>query len=74
MASIFPHNMHRITIELLTEDAIQKVQHLEKLNIVRVISSEAPAIKINREWAGSLSKETAQRMLNSLDRSRSEWS
>jgi len=73
MTSFALKNMQRITIELLTEDAIQRVKKLEEQNIVRVITPAIQKKKSRRKWAGSLSKETARRMLESLDKSRNEW-
>ena len=73
MTSFALKNMRRITIELLTEDAIQRVKKLEEQNIVRVITPTIQKNKSRRKWAGSLSKETAKRMLESLDQSRNQW-
>jgi len=67
--------MRTITVELINEQALQLLEQLEQLQILRLIKdSDTPTSSPNkRQWAGSLSKETAQNMLHQLDQSRNEW-
>lgn len=65
--------MKLITVELLNENALKLLQQLEKLNILRLVLPQTKKEPIKRKWAGSISKETAQKMLESTDQSRNEW-
>ncbi|TAK35609.1 MAG: hypothetical protein EPO28_14545 [Saprospiraceae bacterium] len=62
-----------ITVELLNESALKLLQQLEQLNILRVVSEKAPPKPKQKQWAGSISKETASDMLQKLQESRNEW-
>lgn len=66
--------MQFITVELLNENALKLLQQLEKLKILRlVVVRKKPNDESPRKWAGSLSKETAQRMLDNIQHSRNQW-
>ncbi|HMQ64234.1 MAG TPA: hypothetical protein PKE06_26360 [Flavilitoribacter sp.] len=65
--------MQTITVELLNEKALILLQQLEQLNILRLVSNKDKTEVTKRKWAGSLSKETAEKMLHELDKSRDEW-
>lgn len=65
--------MQIVTVELLNDNALTLLQQLEQLNIVRLIAEKDQSNKLERQWAGSLSKETANKMLDQLDQSRAEW-
>ncbi len=67
--------MQRITIELLHERALQLIQQLEQLHLVRMIP-DSPAVTAPHPldpWGGSISRQTAVRLLQQLDASREEW-
>lgn len=66
-------DMQVITVELLNDDALALLRQLEQLNILRLISSDKKKSKPKRLWAGSISKETAIKMLEHTQESRSEW-
>jgi hypothetical protein len=66
--------MQIITVELINDNALTLLQQLEQLNILRLVaikkqSTEQP----KRKWAGSISKETATKMLQYVEQSRNEW-
>ena len=66
--------MQIITIELLNDNALTLLQQLEQLNILRLIATKKePTEQPKRQWAGSISKETANKMLQYVDKSRNEW-
>ncbi len=65
--------MQTITVELLNEKALILLQQLEQLNILRLVGNKDKTETAKRKWAGSLSKETAEKMLHELDKSRDEW-
>ncbi|MCO6485968.1 MAG: hypothetical protein J5I41_09375 [Saprospiraceae bacterium] len=66
--------MQTITIELLNEHALKLLQQLERLNILRlVVAKKKSSQQPKRQWAGSISKETAKRMLSNVEESRNEW-
>jgi hypothetical protein len=66
--------MQIVTIELLNDNALTLLQQLEQLNILRLVASKKePVEKPKRKWAGSLSKETATKMLQYVEQSRNEW-
>ena len=66
--------MKIIKVELVNEKALTLLKQLEKLNILRLVpaknqKSEQP----KRQWAGSISKKTANKMLQDVEKSRKEW-
>lgn len=66
--------MQIITVELINEDALNLLQQLEQLNILRLLSNKKqPRIQTKRKWAGSISKETANKMLQYVEQGRNEW-
>ena len=65
--------MSIITIELLNENALTLLQQLEKLNILRLVSSKVSTNNTPRKWAGSISKTTTANLLNQLNQNRNEW-
>jgi len=65
--------MQIVTIELLNDQAFELLQQLEQLNILRLVGTKKPQDKPKRQWAGSISKETAQKMLQEVEQSRGEW-
>ena len=65
--------MRIVTIELLNENALKLLQQLEQLDILRFVSKSEEQGSPKRKWAGSLSKETANKLLQQTEQSRSEW-
>jgi len=65
--------MQIITVELLNDNALNLLRQLEQLKILRLVTTESQAEKPMRQWAGSISKETAAKMLQEVDQSRNEW-
>ncbi|RMG82811.1 MAG: hypothetical protein D6714_10740 [Bacteroidetes bacterium] len=66
--------MQIITVELINDNALTLLQQLEQLNILRLVAvKKQTAEQPKRQWAGSISKETATKMLQHVEQSRSEW-
>ena len=66
--------MQIITIELLNDNALDLLRQLEQLNILRLrTDAEHKEALPKRQWSGSISKETANKMLQFTDQSREEW-
>ncbi len=66
--------MKTVTIELLNEEALLLLKQLEQLNILRLLKSDAStATPNNKEWAGSISKESAKKMLQKTEQERNDW-
>lgn len=66
--------MRIITVELINDKALTLLQQLEQLNILRlVVAKKQPTGQPKRRWAGSISKETATKMLQHVEQSRNEW-
>jgi hypothetical protein len=65
--------MKIITIELLNDEALKLIKHLEILKILRLVNENKQTNTTKRRWAGSLSKETASKMINHVNESRNEW-
>ncbi len=66
--------MQIITVELLNDNALPLLQQLEQLNILRLIDAKKQGNdQPRRLWAGSISEETADKMLQHLNESRDEW-
>lgn len=65
--------MQIITVELLNDHALNLLRQLEQLKILRLVTTENQTDKPTRQWAGSISKETAAKMLQEVDQSRNEW-
>ncbi len=66
--------MQIITVELINDNALTLLQQLEQLNILRLVNTKNQTVKQpKRRWAGSISQETASKMLKHLEQSRSEW-
>jgi len=68
--------MRTVTVELLSDKALALLQQLEQLQILRFVQVKKRATKKNmtkRKWGGSISKITANKMLQYTEQSRSEW-
>ncbi len=59
-----------IKVELLSDKAMAL---LEQLNILRLIKVDDSTKELKRQWAGSITKETASQLLESVEKSREEW-
>jgi len=62
-----------VKVELLNDKALALLQQLEQLNILRLVKGDDSAKAPKRQWAGSISKETASELLEYVDQSRKEW-
>lgn len=62
-----------IKVELLSDKALALLQQLEQLNILRLVKVDDSIKEPNRQWVGSISRETASGLLESLEQSREEW-
>jgi len=66
--------MRLVTVELLNDKALALLRQLEQLKVLRlVLPGRKETDEPKRQWAGSISKETASKMLRSLNQSRNEW-
>lgn len=66
--------MQILRIEILNDEAVVLLQQLEKMNLLRITSTEqGKAQKSQRRWAGSLSKETTEKLLEHAKEVRNEW-
>lgn len=65
--------MQVITVELLNDKALKLLQQLESLNVLRLVTPKKKNIVTKRKWVGSISKQTAQKMLSFTEQSRQEW-
>ena len=65
--------MRIITIELINDKVLNLLKQLEQLNFLRLISSQPELKPTSKNWAGTLSQETARKMLQNIEKSRSEW-
>jgi hypothetical protein len=63
--------MQIITIELLNDETMALLQQLEQLKLLRLIKPKEKSTK--RSWSGSISKNTGEQMLLSVEKSRNEW-
>jgi hypothetical protein len=64
-----------VTIELYNQSALQLLKQLEEMNILKLIVPVKKTVERpkKRRWAGSISRETGDKMLNYLEKSRNEW-
>lgn len=66
--------MQIVTVELTNDNALTLLQQLEQLHILRLISTKRQTGQLaQRRWSGSISKETATKMLQYAEQSRNEW-
>ena len=65
--------MRIITIELINDKVLNLLKQLEQLNLLKLIPSQPESKPKNRNWAGTLSQETAGKMLQNVEESRNEW-
>jgi len=67
------NSMQIISIELLNDNALSLLKELEALNVLRLVKTEESPKPPKRKWSGSLSDETADKMLAYVEKSREEW-
>ncbi|MCB0518431.1 MAG: hypothetical protein H6577_13395 [Lewinellaceae bacterium] len=67
--------MQIVSVELLNEEALKLLQVLEQMKLIRLSpkTDAAAPVQPKRKWAGSISKETAAKMLEHVEQSRNEW-
>lgn len=66
--------MQIITVELINDKALALLEELEALNILRLVDTQKQVMdQPKRQWAGSISKETAAIMLQNTEQIRNEW-
>ncbi len=66
--------MNTITVELINSKAMQLLQDLEALHIIRLHETEVtPKIKLSDKYRGILSKEDGIDLNKHIDQMRSEW-
>ncbi len=65
--------MQTIVVELLNDKALSLLQQLEQLNILRLVVTKPQIDKPKRQWAGSIPKASARKMLEYNQQSRNEW-
>jgi len=61
---------YTIKVELINDKALALLQQLEQLNILRLVKVDDSAKEPRRQWAGSISKETASELLKNVKQSR----
>ena len=67
------NSMQIISIELLNDNALSLLKELEALNLLRLVKTIEVPKPPKRKWSGSLSAETADKMLVYVEKSRQEW-
>ena len=67
--------MQTVTIELMSNHALNLLKELEQMNILRFVQKpvEEKEEAKKRQWGGSISKTSADKMLEHADQIRQEW-
>ena len=65
--------MQRVTVELIDDKIVELLRQLEKLRLLRLVEVSSNPTTPNRNWAGSISASTAEKMLHHTDTTRDEW-
>ncbi len=68
--------MSVVTLELLNDNALNLLKQLENMQIVRFIkldTGKSPQNISKSRFVGTISKETANLLLNHIEQSRNEW-
>lgn len=65
--------MQIIQVEILSDQGLKQLKQLEKLNVLKLLRSEKKKDLPKRKWSGSISKETAEKMLAEIEKERGEW-
>ena len=72
---MYINNMTTATVEIRNNIALDLLQYLENIGMLRLLNSKPKAIgqKLSERFAGSLSKETVNEMQKELSSMRNEW-
>ena len=68
--------MQLITIEIINNKALQLLNDLEDLKLIRLISNKTPMIHSRAkpsELRGGISAKTTEQLLQHIEQSRKEW-
>ncbi len=65
--------MKTVTVELINEHALQLLQDLEKAELIRLVDTVESKTGISRRFRGKISTQTAQSLLDQLEKLRGEW-
>ena len=66
--------METMLIELTNAKAAKLLQHLEELQLIKVLHTTKPLdVALSTKYAGSLPEEIANEMQNRVKESRNEW-
>jgi hypothetical protein len=67
--------MKTVTVEIKNDQALTLLESLESMHILKIVKNEnTQGIKKNSErFAGSISKETAQKLKKHIAKIREEW-
>ena len=65
--------MQKIKVEVLNAEVLRLLKELESLRLIRLLPEDENKDAHTSGWIGSLSKETAENMLDYVEESRSEW-
>lgn len=65
--------MQTLLIEVLNEKALLLLRDLEDLDVIRLLPPEAPRQKLSKQFRGSLSAQTAEKMHQHVESLRNEW-
>lgn len=64
-----------VRIETKDDKALQLIEQLEAMNLVRILREEkqGPEKKLSARMMGSISEEEAEKMRTALEKMRAEW-
>jgi len=67
--------MTTATVEIKNSIALDLLQHLENIGMLRMLNTKSIAIgqKLSEKFSGSLSKESVDEMQKELNNMRNEW-
>jgi hypothetical protein len=66
--------METLIIQITHHKALQLLQNLEELHLIRVIKKNVnPEQKLSEKYAGKLSSDTAEQLQQYIVESREEW-
>ena len=64
-----------VRIETKDDKALQLIEQLEAMNLIRILREEKPQAveKLSERMAGSISEKEAEKMRTALEKIRDEW-